>query len=142
MKRALFIAVLCLIAGLLSSCGAISKSNYLVDRPVVIYPKTIVTQEDETAIKTKSMQALLESFEAYKWEIHRLDKAEGVVVAEACRMGQHCIEVEASIKEDGSVEIIRTPGQEITENEAVMLKRWLGRLKKAYNKKLTAISGK
>ena len=82
------------------------------------------------------MQALIDSFIRFGWDIHTLDKDAGKITAEACRRGQHCMEVEATIKDDGTVEIIRTPGQTITRNEGHALKGWIKKLKGYYDRML------
>ncbi len=133
-NSAVFMMFLFLVV--ISGCGSIAKSSYLTDRPVVFYPQTIITQEDDEVVRSKSIKALMESLATYNWEIHGLDTDKGKIVAEACRRGQHCMEVEATIKDNGAIEIIRTPGQTLTKNEGIVLKRWLRILRNAYNAKM------
>ena len=134
-KKCVVFMMFCTLV-ILSGCGAVRTSDYLTNKSVVFYPQTLLTQEDDEAVRAKSMQALMDSFAAYRWEIHGLDRDNGIIIAEACRRGQHCAEVEATVKNDGSVQIIRTPGQTLSRNEGILLQRWLGRLKKAYNMKM------
>jgi hypothetical protein len=120
------IAVFLMLAG----C---SSSQYLVDKPYVIYPQSFL-KEESAIVQEKSMKALLDSFADYKWEIHGIDRENHTVTAESCRRGQHCAEVLATVRNDGTIEILRTPGQKLTENEGALLQRWLRNVNKAHNK--------
>ena len=120
----------------LFGCGAMETSDYLSETGVVFYPQTILKNEDAATLRAKSMQALIDSFIRFRWDIHSIDKDAGKMTAEACRRGKHCMEVEATIKDDGTVEIIRTPGQTITRNEGTALKGWITNLKTYYDRLL------
>ncbi len=119
---------------LVSLLGCSSTSNYLAKKPVILYPQDIFRQEQGLDTKLKSMQAMMDSFNDYKWEISNLDKEQGIIVAQVCRRGQHCVEVKATIRDDGIIEILRTAGQSLTEDQGIILQRWIERLKKAYKK--------
>lgn len=110
-----------------------SSSQYLVDKPFVLYPQTILTEEVGDA-QARSMKALFVSFSDRGWEIHNIDKTNNTITAEACRRGAHCMEVLATVNKNGSVELIRTPGQDLTRNEGELLRRWLGLLNRSYIK--------
>ncbi len=110
-----------------------ASSQYLVDKPLMIYPQNVLNAEGD-AVQKRAMQALLDSFSRYNWEIHGIDKVNGTVTAEACRRGQHCAEVLATVNQDGSVEVIRTPGQRLSKDEGILLQRWLGSVTKLYKK--------
>ncbi len=114
-----------------------SSSQYLVDKPLVIYPKSSST-EQSGEIQQKSMGAVLKAFSDYRWEIRGIDRENSIVTAEACRRGEHCSEVIATIKKDGSVEFIRTEGQNLTKNEGELLRRWLANIRKSYNKHMSS----
>jgi hypothetical protein len=126
----IFPTVLIAVFLILAGC---SSSQYLVDKPYVIYPQSFL-KEESAIVQEKSMKALLDSFADYKWEIHGIDRENHTVTAESCRRGQHCAEVLATVRNDGTIEIIRTPGQKLTENEGALLQRWLRNVNKAHNK--------
>lgn len=128
--RMRFMMALCLGGLFVIGC---SSSTYLADKPLVLYPQTVLTTADDQ-IQTRSMKALLDAFSDNKWEIRKIDNENGIVLAEVCRRGEHCAEVQATVNKDGSIEIIRTPGQKLSEDEGVLLQRWLGRVKNSYEK--------
>ena len=134
MRKFILLIFMCLMIIDLTGCGAVKTSDYLADTGIVLSPKGLLQNDDDATVRAKSMQALIDSFLRYGWSIHTLDKVAGKITAEACKRGQHCMEVEATVKDDGIVEIIRTPGQTITAKEAHVLKGWIGKLKRYYNR--------
>lgn len=122
------ISIVCLI-----TVACASAPQYLDEKPYVIYPQNVLDENSSSAQKI-SMQALLDSFADYRWEIHGIDQENGTITAEVCRRGQHCVEVLATVKNNGSIEIIKTPGQKLSRNESALLRRWLANVKKAYKK--------
>ena len=126
-----FIISMMLAAMLISVVGCSSSSQYLVDKPFVIYPQNVLHAEGD-AVQEKSMQALLNSFADHRWDIHGVDKENSTIIAEVCRRGEYCAEVMATVQKNGSVEFIRTPGQKITDDGAILLQRWLQNIKKRH----------
>ena len=107
------------------------SSVCLADKPFVMYPSTIL---EGTNSQEKSMKSILASFEDRGWIFHKIDKENKTIIAEACQHGRHCMEVIATVKSDSSVEIIKSPGQELTENEEALLRRWLTLLNRSFLK--------
>ncbi len=125
-------ALIVITAFVLSGC-ATPTSDYLLDKPLVFYSQQ--TKESELLQQTATT-ALLDALNRYRWEIRDLDKEASTVVAEACRRGMHCTEIMATIMADGSVSVIRTPGQVLTVEEGTMLKQWMNNLQREYNKNM------
>ncbi len=125
------ILIICM-AGLLTVVGC-APSLYLTEKPYVMYPQSLLSESDENA-QSKSMQALLDSFSDRRWVIHNINEEKSTITAEVCARGEHCVEVLATVNKNGSVELIRTPGQELSQDDGDLLRRWLGFLNKSYRK--------
>ncbi len=130
--KSIIIAIVTLLA--ISGCA---PSQYLADKPHVMYPQSILGDQSED-IQNKSMQALLASFNDRGWAIHNIDEQNSTITAEVCARGEHCSEVLASVNKNGSVELIRTPGQVLSKDEGDLLRRWIGYLNRSYTKHMKA----
>ncbi len=116
---------------------ATQTSNYLEDKPILIYQ---VDVKQSPQLQQHATKAFLSALSRYRWEVRELNKAESIIVAEACRHGgRSCAEIKATIMPDGSVSIIRTPGQVLTANEGAMLKQWIGSLQRQYHKNMRSV---
>lgn len=124
--------VMSIVAALFMVTGCAPKSNYLADDPAIIYPNYQVTPSME--LQEMAMGTFLKALSKYNWEVRDIDREESIVVAEACRRGNHCAEIVATIDVDGSVSIMRSPGQILSENEGNMLRQWIGRLNREFKR--------
>ena len=127
MKRH-FILIVILFALIFAGC---SQSLYLVDEPFVMYPYAILENKN---IQERSMESLLRSFAERGWTILKIDKENNTVLAEVSRHGQYRMELLATVKSDGSVEIIRTPGQKIKKRIGRLLQRYITLLNRSFVK--------
>ncbi len=116
-----------------SGCAVQQTSDYLESGPLVMYPTGVKQSPD---LKNQANRAFLAALDRYRWEIRSINKDTGVIVAEACRRGMHCAEIMATVMGDGSVSIIRTPGQQLTLDEGHMLKQWMNSLQREYRKNM------
>ena len=116
------------LALLLAGCGR--GSSYLADRPLVKLPDKVEANQQQRAEK-----AFMRALQRFGWQIRELERSD-VIVAEACRRGQHCVEIEATIEDNGTVSIRRTPGQDLTDNEASMLRGWMNHLQREYRRNM------
>lgn len=118
---------------LFMGCAA-QTSNYLEDKPLLIFQ---VDVKQSPQLQDKAAKAFLSALNRYKWEVREFNKAESIIVAEACRHGgNNCAEIMATIMPDGSVSILRTPGQVLTIDEGAVLKKWVGSLQRQYQKNM------
>ena len=125
----LLVAALLLVAG----CAR-PTSNYLADRPLIIYPseqKKLTPQ-----LQKQATDAFLKALSRYRWDIRNFDRDNHIIVAEACRGVEHCVEIVATIKADAAVSIVRSPGQRINLNEENMLRKWMNNLERQYRKNM------
>ena len=123
-----FILVAMMFVLILTGCAS---SPYLVDKPFIMNPAALL---DNNNSQEKSMKSLLASFTDRGWTIQKVDKENNTITAEACRQAEHCMEVLATVRSDGSVEIIRTPGQKISKDEGELLRRWMTLLNRSFVK--------
>lgn len=127
--RLLFIACAFFLAG----CSAAGTSTYLANKPILFIPEKNTTSPQ---FQEKANRIFVKTLSQLHWQIRSIDDAQNKVVAEACRRGMHCAEIEATVLADGSVSVIRTPGQHLTLNEGNMLKRWIVKLQREYLKNI------
>lgn len=118
---------------LLAGCAA-KTSNYLEEKRIILTPQLELPAENIPQLQEKATQTFLSALNRFHWEVRDLNKDNHTIVAEACRQGLHCAEIMATIMEDGSVSIIRTPEQVLSPNEGTMLKQWIGLLQSQYLK--------
>ncbi|MEE4241842.1 MAG: hypothetical protein V2I36_10255 [Desulfopila sp.] len=122
----LFVVILAL-----SACAR--SSSYLLDRPLVLVPDRAPHSDN---IQERSTAAFLKALQRYGWQIRGLDREEGTIIAEACRGTRHCAEIAATVMEDGSVSIIRTPERTLTIDEGNILRGWVSNLEREYKKNM------
>ncbi len=125
--------ILFLFATLVFAGCAAPTSDYLLNRPLIFHSKE--TNKSDLLQQTATT-AFLDALSRYSWEVRDINKEDNTIVAEACRRGKHCAEIMATIMADGSVSIIRTPGQVLTVDEGTMLKKWMNSLQREYNKNM------
>ncbi len=125
------ILILFTTAIMMAGC-ATRTSSYLEHKPVLIYADQ---SREIPQLQKKAAKAFLAALNRYKWEIRNYNREESTIVAEACR-GNECAEIMATILADASVSIIRTPGQVLTANEGIQLKRWVSSLQRQYFKNM------
>ncbi|GAB6082944.1 hypothetical protein JCM30471_18580 [Desulfuromonas carbonis] len=131
MKRWIWISLLalCLVA---AGC---STSRYLLDKPYILHAEP-AAGESGAAVQERAMKALLDAFAEYRWEVRGLDRENHTVTAQACRGGELCAEVLATVQGDGSVELLRSPGTELSQDEELLLRRWLANINRSYQKRM------
>ncbi len=118
---------------LLGGCAR-PASNYLMDRPLIIYPSEQKKLTPE--LQSQATDAFLKALSRYRWDIRNFDREHHVIAAEACRGIEHCVEIVATIKHDAAVSIIRSPGKTINVNEENMLRKWMSNLERQYRKNM------
>lgn len=117
-----------LVLGLsLTSCSYnyIGKSD-----PISISMESCYDIEKQN-IQYHNYLALLQTFKARRWMLKSINQDEKTIIAEACR-GRYCLEVIATVKTDGEIQISRTNDDEISRRGASLLKRWLTLLERTY----------
>lgn len=120
-----FLVHLALIA-ILSGCS----SKYLTNQPA-IFPACGQNAEDA---QIRSLGAIIEAIETRRgWNIEEFDKDEAKILASACR-GTICIYLDILVKENGQVEILRSPEQYLSSDWGNVLKGWVIGLKRQYGK--------
>ena len=108
------------------------QSPYLAGSPLLILPD--VMGDEDPAVQKKALDAYLRSLAKNNWHIRNIDRSSNTVVSYACRPGNHCAEIQASVRTDGTVSVIRTPGQILTLDEGNMLRQWIGKLQREYRR--------
>jgi hypothetical protein len=125
-----------IVALVISGCAFTHTSSYLEGKPVLIY---LTDTKTSPRLQEESARAFLAALNRYNWEIRNYNTTDKIIIAEACRQTMHCAEIQATVMGDGSVSIVRTPGQVLTIHEGTILRQWVNSLQRQYQKNMRTV---